>query len=124
MDSRYPRGNKLVKKENNSRNNKPTNSAPTDTSNGKQSSSTQQISSLHLKKDQNHRESPWHGRGEGQDSFATGVNITKKKEMTPPKLIAFTTGKSVIMPTGVLKRRNRSEKTSIGLDNLHVNDWC
>ena len=38
-------------------------------------------------------------------------------------LSASTIGKKAIMPTGVLKRRNKSQKTSDGFDNLHISDY-
>ena len=53
MDSRYPQGNRK-KDEKDFGKNKSTDSAPTDTSNGKQSSSTQQTSSANPMKDQDH----------------------------------------------------------------------
>ena len=80
IDSRYPQGNRLTKKEEKDFDgkNKSTDSISTNTSSGKQSFSTQQTNFAHLKKD--HRRGPRRGRGQGQDSSATGINITLKKE--------------------------------------------
>ena len=77
IDSRCPRGNRPAKKEekDSGGKNKSTNSTPVDTSNGKQSSPTQQTSSAYLKKG-----GSWRRRGQGQNSPATGVNTTLKKE--------------------------------------------
>ena len=77
MNSRCPRGNRPAKKEekDSAGKNKSTNSTLADTSNGKQSSSTQQTSFPHpMKRDFRCR------RGWGQDSPAMGVNATPKKE--------------------------------------------
>ena len=80
MDSRCLRGNRPARKEekDSGRKNKSTDSAPTDTSSGKQTSSTQQASSIYPKKD--HRRGPWRGKRRGQDSPVTGVNAILKKE--------------------------------------------
>ena len=88
MDSRCPRGNRPVRKEekDSGGKNKSTDSLSADTSSRKQSSSTQQTSSA--KKDQNHQQGGFRRRGNrqrqgrGHDSSATGVNATaiKKKE--------------------------------------------
>ena len=80
MDSRCPQGNRPAKKEekNFGGKNKSTDSISADISSGKQSSSTQQASSAHPKKD--HRGSPWRERRQDQDSPAMGVNVTPKKE--------------------------------------------
>ena len=90
IDSRCPRGNKPARKEekDSGGKNKSTNSAPADTSSGKQKSSTQQASSAHPKKD--HRGGLRRGRGrdqdsqgqdsQGQDLPATDVNAIPKKE--------------------------------------------
>ena len=75
MDSRCPRGNRAAKREEKDSKNKSTDSTPADTSSGKQSSSTQQTSSPHPKKGGSRR-----GRGRGQNSPATGVNATPRKE--------------------------------------------
>ena len=86
MDSKYSQGNRLAEKEEKDfgGKNKSTDSASADTSSGKQSSSTQQTSSANPKKDQNYQGGPRHrgrrGRRRGQDSPATGVNITPEKE--------------------------------------------
>ena len=80
MDSRYPQENRPAEKEekNSGGKNKSTDSAPADVPSGKQTSST------HQKKDQNYQGGPRHrgrrGRRRGQDSPATGVNITLEKE--------------------------------------------
>ena len=90
IDSRCPRGNRPARKEEKDSDgkNKSTDSALADTSSGKQTSSTQQASSAHPKKD--YRGGPRRGRGRGQDSRgqdsrgqdspATGVNAIPKKE--------------------------------------------
>ena len=75
IDSRYSRGNRPAKREEKDSKKKSTNSTHADTSSGKQSSSTQQTFSPHPKKG-----GPWRERGQGQDSPATGVNATPKKE--------------------------------------------
>ena len=82
MDSRCPQGNKFAKKEekNSSEKNKSTDSTLADTSSEKQSFSTQQTSFVYPKKDQNYCGGLWRGRGRGQDSPATGVNVTPKKK--------------------------------------------
>ena len=49
---------------------------------------------------------------------------SQRRRKTSPKLSASTAGRRAILPTGALKRRNRSQKTSIGLGDLHVDDWC
>ena len=80
MDSRCLRGNRPARKEEKDSDgkNKSTDSALADTPSGKQTSSTQQASSAHPKKD--HRGGPRRGKGRGQDSPATGVNAIPKKE--------------------------------------------
>ena len=119
IDSRCLQGNKLTKKKEKDSRNKSTNSTPADTSSGKQSSSTQQTSSPHPKKG-----GPRRRRAQGQDSPITGVNaILKKEEVDLSQVDCFTTGRRTIMQTGILrKRRNKSQKTSISLGDLHVND--
>ena len=83
--SKCPRGNRPARKEekDSGGKNKSTDSAPANTSSGKQTSSTQQTSSADPKKD--HRRGPRRRRGRGQDSRgqdspATGVNAIPKKE--------------------------------------------
>ena len=49
---------------------------------------------------------------------------SRRRKKTSPKVSASTAGRRAILLTGALKRRNRSQKTSISLGNLHVNDWC
>ena len=49
---------------------------------------------------------------------------SQRRKKTSPKLSASTAGKKAISPTGVLKRKNKSQKTNIGLGDFHVNDWC
>ena len=66
IDSRCPRGNKPVKKEemDSGRNNKSTGSPFADTSSGKQSSFTQQTSFANPKKDQDNQQGgSWRQRG-------------------------------------------------------------
>ena len=46
----------------------------------------------------------------------------QRRKKTSSKLTTSTTGRKAIMPTGVLKKRNKSQKTSIHLGNLHIND--
>ena len=51
----------------------------------------------------------------------SGRTRTKiRTKMTYPIMSATLVSKKVIMPTSVLRR---SQKTSVGLDNLHVSDW-
>ena len=84
MDSRYPRENRPIKKDEKDSKNKSTDSPSADTSSRKQSSSTQQTSSA--KKDQNHQQGgSWRRGGErrqgrGHDSPATDVNATAVKK--------------------------------------------
>ena len=80
MDSRSPRGIRPARKEekDSGGKNKSTNSAFANTSSGKQTSSTQQASSAHPKKD--HCGGPRRGRERGQNSPATDVNTIPKKE--------------------------------------------
>ena len=88
MDSRCPWGNRPVKKDekDSGGKNKFTDSASTDTSSEKQSSSTQQTSFANPKKTQNHQQrGSWRQRGQqGQgcshDSLAMGVNASTIKK--------------------------------------------
>ena len=50
--------------------------------------------------------------------------LQRRKKEISPQSIASTIEKRAIMPIGILRRRKNSKKTSIGLGNLHVNDWC
>ena len=123
MDSRCFRGNRLAKKEekDSSRKNKSNNSAPADIFNEKQSFSTQQTFSAHPKKDQ--RGGFWRRKGQCQDSLATGVNvIPKKEEVDLSQVNCYYCRKKGIMLIGVLRRENKSQKTSIGLRDFYVND--
>ena len=89
MNSRCPQGNRPIKKDkkDSGGKNKSTDSASANTSSGKQSFSTQQISSPNLKKDQDHqqggsrRRGGRRGQGHSHDSLLTGVNasIVKKE---------------------------------------------
>ena len=95
MDSQCHRENRPAKKEKekkDSRKNKSTDSAPADTSSGKQSSSAWQTSSANPKKDQDYQQGPRRHRRRGQgrntDSPATGVNIVlmkKERDMSQVK---------------------------------------
>ena len=80
MDSRCSQGNNPAKKEekDSGGKNKSTNSVLADIFSGKQSSSTQQTSSAHSKKD--HRGDPRRRRGQSQDSLTMGVNVNPKKK--------------------------------------------
>ena len=82
IDLRRSRGNRAAKKEEKDSDgkNKSINSIFADIFSGKQLSFTQQTSSAYPKKDQNHGKSPWHEKGQGQDSPAMGVNVTPKKK--------------------------------------------
>ena len=105
--------------------NKSNDSALADTSSGKQSSSTQQISFVHPKKDQNHRGAPWRGRGRGQDSLVTGVNvIPKKEEGDLSQVDYFHCKKKGHYAIRCPQKKKQELKNSIGHSNLHVNDCC
>ena len=129
MDSRYPQENKptRTKEKDSGGKNKSTDSPSTDTSYGKQSSSTQQTFSANPKKDQDHqqrgsrRQKGQQRQDYGHDCPATGVNITivKKEEKDFSKSTATTVTKKDIMPQSV----HRNQKTSVGLGNLHAGDW-
>ena len=82
MDSRYPQENRKKDKKDFGGKNKSTNFPSANISSGKQSSSTQQTSSVNSKKDQDHQQSFLYRRrrGHGRDSPGTGVNIVLKKE--------------------------------------------
>ena len=75
MDSRCSRRNRPAKREEKHSKNKSTDFTPANISSKKQSSSTQQTSSPHPNKG-----GPRRGKGQSQDSPATGVNTTPKKE--------------------------------------------
>ena len=124
IDSRCARGNRPARKEEKDPGgkNKSTDFAPADTSSGKQISSTQHASSAHLKKD--HCGGPRRKSRQGQDLSAMGVNAIPKKKEDLSQVESSTVERMAILPTSVFKKRNRSQKTSIGLGNLHVNDWC
>ena len=89
MDLRCPRGNKPARKEekDSGAKNKSTDSASADTSSGKETSSTQQATFAHPKK--NHRGGPRRGRERGPDSPAMGVNAIPKKEENLPQVECF-----------------------------------
>ena len=85
INSRCLRGNKPTKKEErDSGKNKSIDSSPADTSSEKQLSSTQQTSSINLKKDQVYQRDSWRrgeqGQGHSPNSPATSLNIVSKKE--------------------------------------------
>lgn len=50
------------------------------------------------------------------------MSLQRRKKETFPKSIAFTMGKRAIMRIGVLKKENKSQKTSDGLGDLHAGD--
>ena len=51
------------------------------------------------------------------------TSLWRKKKETFLKSIAFIIEKKAIMPTSVFRRRNKSQKTSIGLSSLHIDNW-
>ena len=51
------------------------------------------------------------------------MSLPRKKKEISPKSSASITGKRAIMPTGILKRRNKSQKTSDSLRNLYANNY-
>ena len=50
------------------------------------------------------------------------TSLWRRKKETSSKSIAFIVGRRAIMPTSVLRRGNKIQKTSIGLGELYVND--
>ena len=50
------------------------------------------------------------------------TSLSRKKKEISSMSSALTIGKRTIMPIGIFKRRNRSQKTSGGLGNLYVSD--
>ena len=49
--------------------------------------------------------------------------LQRRKKKASPKSIASIVEKKAIMPIYVLKKGNKSQKTSDGLGNLHTNDY-
>ena len=50
------------------------------------------------------------------------TSLSRKKKKILLKSNTSTTGGMVIMPTNVFRKKNRSQKTSVSLGNLHAND--
>ena len=59
---------------------------------------------------------------EAKTHLRWALTPSQRSKKTSSKLSASTVGRRAILPISILKRRNKSQKTSIGLGNLHVND--
>lgn len=51
------------------------------------------------------------------------MSLLRKKKETSPKSSASTIRRRTIIPTGILKKRNKNRKTSDNLGNLQTGDY-